>query len=289
MKGACRADMADRIGQLLGHYRIIRLLGQGGFADVYLAEHIHLNTLVAIKVLRTQLLEESIENFRTEARTVAHLIHPNIVRVLDFGVESGTPFLVMEHAPNGTLRQRHARGVPLPVEVIVPYVKQVAAALQHAHNQKLIHRDIKPENMLLGHNNEVLLSDFGIAVVTQSARAQYPVDQGTWDPAGTVAYMAPEQIQGKTVPASDQYALAIVVYEWLSGVLAFTGSYMEVVSQQIAATPPPLRAKVPTIVPDVEKELRRYLLWKHRLLAHSVAPSWDRPNSPSDALQIIIS
>ncbi len=242
--------MADRTGQQLGNYRIVHLLGQGGFADVYLGEHIHLNTMAAIKVLRTQLVEDNIENFRTEARTVAHLVHPNIVRVLDFGVEGTTPFLVMEYAPNGTLRQRHPRGIPVPIGVVVPYVKQVASALQYAHNQKLIHRDIKPENMLVGSNNEILLSDFGIATMTQSARAQ---DMTTWDPAGTVAYMAPEQIQGKTVLASDQYALAIVVYEWLTGDRPFHGSYMEVVSQQISAIPPPLREKVPGISPDVEQ------------------------------------
>src|SRR2546425_13328993 len=102
--------MADLVGRQFGNYHLIRLLGQGGFADVYLGEHIHLNTLAAIKVLHTQLVEDSIENFRTEARTVAHLIHPNIVRVLDFGVENSTPFLVMEYAPNGALRQRHTRG-----------------------------------------------------------------------------------------------------------------------------------------------------------------------------------
>jgi serine/threonine protein kinase len=244
--------MADRTGQLLGNYRLIRLLGQGGFADVYLGEHIHLNTLAAIKLLRAQIVEEEAENFRTEARTIAHLVHPNIVRVLDFGVDGNTPFLVMEYAPNGTLRVRHPRGVPVALDVVVSHVQQVAAALQYAHDQKLIHRDIKPENMLLGRNNEVLLSDFGIAVVTQSARAQSMQNQQSWDPAGTAAYMAPEQIQGKTVPASDQYGLAIVVYEWLTGRAPFNGTYMEVVSQQVSTTPPSLREKDPAIPPDVE-------------------------------------
>src|SRR6266567_6986143 len=139
-------SMADRTGQLLGNYRLIRLLGQGGFADVYLGEHIHLNTLAAIKLLRAQIIEEEAENFRTEARTIAHLVHPNIVRVLDFGVDGNTPFLVMEYAPNGTLRVRHPRGVPVALKEVVSYVQQVAAALQYAHDQKLIHRDIKPEN-----------------------------------------------------------------------------------------------------------------------------------------------
>jgi len=244
--------MANRVGQRIGNYQLIHLLGEGGFADVYLGEHIHLNTLAAIKLLRAQIVEEEAENFRTEARTIAHLVHPNIVRVLDFGVDGNTPFLVMEYAPNGTLRVRHPRGVPIALDVVVSYVQQVAAALQYAHDQKLIHRDIKPENMLLGRNNEVLLSDFGIAVVTQSARAQSMQNQQSWDPAGTAAYMAPEQIQGKTVPASDQYGLAIVVYEWLTGRAPFNGTYMEVVSQQVSTTPPSLREKDPAISPDVE-------------------------------------
>ena len=103
----------------------------------------------------------------------------------------------------------------------MPYIKQVAAALQYAHNQKLVHRDIKPENMLLGRNNEVLLSDFGIAFVTQSVLAQSMRETSTSDTAaGTILYMAPEQIQGKPRPVSDEYALGIVIYEWLMGSMA---------------------------------------------------------------------
>src|SRR2546425_11204278 len=217
--------MADLVGRQFGNYHLIRLLGQGGFADVYLGEHVHLNTLAAIKVLRTQLVADDITNFRNEARTIAHLSHPNIVRVLEFGVEGTIPFLVMEYAPNGTLRQRHPRNVAVSAEVVAPYVKQVAAALQYAHNQKLIHRDIKPENMLLGHQNNVLLSDFGLAIIVQSSRDRLQTV------AGTVTYMAPEQLQGRPCPASDQYALAVVVYEWLSGDRLFSGSFIEVASQ----------------------------------------------------------
>src|SRR6266702_6480914 len=207
--GSC---MADRIGQQLGNYRLVRLIGRGGFADVYLGEHVYLNTQVAIKILQTKIAGDELEGFLKEARTIAHLVHPHIVRVMDFGVEGETPFLVMDYAPNGTLRQRHPRGTTLPLAAISSYVKQVADALQYAHDEKFIHRDIKPENMLLGRRNEVLLSDFGIALIAQSSRYQH-----TYDVAGTVAYMAPEQIQGKHRPASDQYSLAVVVYEWLGG------------------------------------------------------------------------
>jgi serine/threonine protein kinase len=168
--------------------------------------------------------------------------------VMDFGVERETPFLVMDYAPNGTLRQRHPRGTTLPLAAILSYVKQVADALQYAHDEKFIHRDIKPENMLLGRRNEVLLSDFGIALIAQSSRYQH-----TYDVAGTVAYMAPEQIQGKPRPASDQYSLAVVVYEWLGGDRPFHGSFTEVCTQHLFAPPPPLREKVPTITPAVEE------------------------------------
>ncbi|TMD77246.1 MAG: serine/threonine protein kinase, partial [Chloroflexi bacterium] len=139
--------MADSsIDQRLGNYRLIRLLGHGGFADVYLGEHIYLKTQAAIKVLHTQLQPEDIEKFRSEALTIAHLIHPHIIRVLDFDVENAAPFLVMDYALNDTLRHRHPRGTRLPSAVFLPYVKQVASALQYAHDQKLIHRDVKPEN-----------------------------------------------------------------------------------------------------------------------------------------------
>ncbi len=251
--------MADRTGQQFGNYRLIQLLGEGGFAEVYLGEHIYLGTQAAIKVLHTQLTSEDTDKFRTEARTIAHLVHPHIVRVLEFGVEGKTPYLVMDYAPRGTLRQRHPRGVPLPLGLIVSYVKQVADALQYAHNEKLIHRDVKPENMLLGRHGEVLLSDFGIALVAQSSRYQ-----GTQDMAGTMAYMAPEQIQGKPRPASDQYSLGIVVYEWLSGDRPFHGSFTEIVGQHLSAYPLPLRDRVPTISPAVEQVVMIALAKDHR-------------------------
>ncbi len=240
--------MADRVGQQLGTYRLIRLLGQGGFAEVYLGEHIHLGTQAAIKVMLTRLASDDIEKFRNEARTIARLLHPHIVRVLDFNVEEGVPFLVMDYAPNGTLRQRHPSGEPLAPPLILPYVRQVADALHYAHQQRLVHRDIKPENMLLGPSNDVLLSDFGIALVTQSSRYESPQDI-----AGTVAYMAPEQVQGHPRPASDQYALGVVVYEWLTGSRPFHGSYQEIAVQHAVATPQPLRARVPSIPPAVEE------------------------------------
>ncbi len=240
--------MADRLGQYFGNYRLISLLGMGGSAEVYLGEHVYLKSKAALKLLHTRLGEKDREHFLAEARLLANLIHPHIVRVLDFGVESTVPFLVMDFAANGSLRQRHPKGTPLPLMTIVNYIQQVADALQYAHDEKLIHRDIKPENMLLGRRNEVLLSDFGIAQLAQSTQSQK-----TQEMAGTAIYMAPEQIQGKPRPASDQYALGVVVYEWLSGVYPFSGSLIEVVTQHLSIPPPSLQGKAPFITPEIER------------------------------------
>jgi serine/threonine protein kinase len=241
--------MADRVGQRLGNYRLTRLLGKGGFAEVYLGEHLRLGTQAAVKVLYTRLANpEEATGFEKEAQTIAHLKHPHIVRVLDFDVQEDTPFLVMDYAVGGTLRQRHPRGSILPLPTVISYVKQVAEALQYAHDQKLIHRDVKPENMLLGSKNEVLLSDFGIASIAHSTSSL-----STQAYSGIAHYSAPEQISGKPRPASDQYVLGVVVYEWLTGTRPFTGDVTQLIYQHISASPSPLREKVPTLSPDVEQ------------------------------------
>ena len=249
--------MPERLGQQLGNYRLIRFLEQGNFGEVYLGEHIHLGTLAAIKVMRADLAEQQrSEQFRAEARVIARLTHPHIVRVLEFDVQRGTPFLVMDYAPNGSLRQLHPKGQRAPLSTIVPYVKQIADALQYAHDQQLVHRDIKPENLLLGRNHEILLSDFGIAVVLQQSRSHLTVP----DFAGTPDYMAPEQFQGQASQASDQYALAEVVYEWLAGDLPFHASDAFALGvQKLQMDPPPLFFKVPKTPVQVEQVVLKAL------------------------------
>jgi serine/threonine protein kinase len=239
--------MADRVGQILGNYQLLRLLGRGAFAEVYLAEHRYLEIPAAIKVLHVRMEPHTHEHFLHEARTIAHLQHPHIVRVLDFGFQDQTPYLVMEYTPNGTLRTRHPKGTRLPLEQIVHYVKQIAPALDYAHQQRVIHRDVKPENMLLSANNEVVLSDFGIAVVQQSRDSLSSQSQ-----AGTPLYMAPEQIQRKPCAASDQYALGVLVYEWLCGEPPFVGFLFEVLSQHLHKPPPSLCAHIPDLPQAVE-------------------------------------
>ncbi len=257
--------MADRVGQRLGNYALTRLLGRGGFAEVYLGEHVYLNTQTAIKVLDAQLGEQLQQQFLREARTIARLVHPHIIRLLEFGVEQGAPYLVMDYAPHGTMRERYPEGTRLTLPTVLPYLRQIAAALQYAHGKRVIHRDIKPANLLLGEEDQILLSDFGIAVTFHSALSQ---DQQPI--AGTAAYMAPEQLQGQPQFASDQYALGIVVYEWLSGERPFRGSFTEVAAQQIVAAPPSLRAKVPALPPGVEQVILRALAKKHEERFESV-------------------
>ncbi len=240
--------MSQRIGKQLGTYRLLRVLGEGGFATVYLGEHVHLGTLAALKLLHLSFSPEDSEAFRKEAQLIARLEHPYIVRVLDYDVQAGTPFLVMSFASGGTLRTVHPKGMVVPLPAVVDYVTQIAEALQYAHEQHIIHRDIKPENLLVGARQEVLLGDFGIAVLIQRSRSV-----STQAVVGTAAYMAPEQFRGNPCFASDQYALAVVVYEWLVGERPFGGSFVELASQHLLTPPPGLRERNAGISPTVER------------------------------------
>jgi peptide/nickel transport system substrate-binding protein len=248
--------MTDRVGRQFGNYRLISLLGQGGYAEVYLGQHVRFKQQAAIKVLHAHLSEQEAEHFQQEAETIATLAHPGIIRVLDFDVQDGVPFLVMDYAPNGSLRQRYPKGSLVPLPVIISSVKQVAEALQYAHEQKFIHRDVKPENMLVGRRKEVLLTDFGIATIVHSTSSLSTSAEGT---SGTLAYMAPEQIEGHPRPASDQYALAVVVYEWLCGERPFEGSVSELLAQQLSMPPQLLHEHVPAIPDEVEQVVLRAL------------------------------
>ncbi|GCE05477.1 serine/threonine-protein kinase [Dictyobacter aurantiacus] len=241
--------MADYTGRQFGHYRLLRLLGQGGFADVYLGEHIHLGSFAAIKILYARLIDEYRERFINEARTLAHLSHPHIIRLLDFGIENEIPFLIMEYAPHGTLRQRHPPKTKLPLSTVVDYMNQIADGLQYAHEHQLIHRDLKPSNILIGPRNNLLLSDFGVALIAQTVYSQ-SVENSL---VGTVAYVAPEQLKGKPQLASDQYSLGIIAYEWLCGTRPFQGTLLEMWAQHQSTVPAPLRQYVADLPPEAER------------------------------------
>src|SRR6266700_3946828 len=258
----------DRVGQQLGNYSLVRLLGEGGFAKVYLGEHLHLQSEAAVKVLNENVLRTEDQNgFRTEARTIARLKHPHIVKVMDYGIETnllgggtGVPYLVMAYAPDGTLRNRYPHSTIVPLNEIALYVDQIADALQYAHNQFIIHCDVKPENMLIevSGSNDILLSDFGIAVTGHTSRDPAVIKNTAL--RGTLAYFAPERLEfGTTSAACDQYALGIVVYEWLTGVRPFEGTQDQVIYMQINKKPPPLYGVYNHISQEVEQVVMKAL------------------------------
>jgi serine/threonine protein kinase len=188
------------------------------------------------------------------------LMHPHIMRVLDFGLyDDRIPFIVMDYAPNGSLRERHPKGSSLPIPTIVNYVKQIASALQYAHENKYIHCDVNPGNILLGKSSELLLSDFGIAAIALSTRSQEQQREkqelvGSWE------YAAPEQFIDKAVRASDQYSLAVVVYEWLCGERPFHGNFDQLVVQHYdLKSPPPLLHEKMSISSAVEQVIMKAL------------------------------
>jgi predicted ATPase/serine/threonine protein kinase len=277
--------MADRVGQQLGNYQLVRHLGRGGQAEVYLGEHRYLHSFAALKVLHASLDDKHSEQFLSEAQTLARLVHPSIVRVLDYTVEQGTPVLIMDYSPAGTMRQRYPVGSCLPLATVVSAVSQVASALQYAHSNHVIHCDVKPENLLLGSRDEVLLSDFGLSILAPS-----PELLSTQVMAGTLPYMAPEQLQGHPCFASDQYSLAIVAYEWLTGRRPFTGSPWQLIQQHLEAAPPSLRELNPSVSLVAEAVVLRALAKDPReryvsvhSFAHALASQGPVPDQPVDS------
>ncbi len=244
------------LGQHMGSYRLTRLLGSGGGANIYLGEHRFVKaTYAAIKIPKDHFNDQEIRQFCKEASTLFRLVHPHIIRVVDFGVEGVTPYLVMDYAPNGSLRERYPKGARVPLETILTYVKHIASALQYAHDERIVHRDIKPENLLVGKQGQVLLADFGIAAVMTHTRSMSGEAV-----AGTATYMAPEQFRGKACPASDQYALGIVVYEWLCGQPPFRGTdAFEIAFQHVEKPLPTLHLLLPGVPPAVEQVVQRAL------------------------------
>ncbi len=249
-------DDTHHVEEQLGDYYLLRPIGRSDFSDVYLAEHIQQHTQVALKRLHGPVKGEDARKFLHHTATLARLQHPHIVAIRDFGIERDVAFLVMDYIPHGSLRQRHPRGARVPLEVILGYVKQVADALYYVHQQGLVHRDVKPHNMLLDGDGRIMLNDFG--TVTGSYSLQ-PEQASLDDFEGTVLYAAPEQLQGKPQRSSDQYALAVVVYEWLCGDWPFSGSFHEIAHQHLFAPPPYLQEKGITLPIAIEQAVLRAL------------------------------
>jgi uncharacterized protein YjdB len=241
-------------------YNVVRFLGQGGMAAVYLAEEPRLARSVAIKVLSPGLTTDPamVGRFAQEARTTAQLRHPNIVAVHDFGEGEGLHFFVLEYVAGRTLAQlmKDVTG-QLPFAGVTHLLAQAAAALVHAHRAGIVHRDIKPANIMIDGEGNAMLTDFGIAKVAE--------DNGytrTGMLIGTPSYMSPEQCTpGSPVTgASDQYSLGIVAYELLTGAPPFTGAEAGVVHAHLDSAPEPVLQRRPDCPPRLAAMVERMLL-----------------------------
>jgi eukaryotic-like serine/threonine-protein kinase len=247
------------VGRTLGPYRLIQGVGRGGMAEVYLAEDGRLQRQVAVKVMPTALAAEATfrARFEREARAAARLQHPHILAVYDFGEQDNIPYLVMPFMNQGSLAQviAQTRG-PLPMAKLVQWTAEIGSALTYAHEQGIIHRDVKPGNMLLGPQEHLLLSDFGIAKVLNEATTL----TNTGTSVGSPEYMAPEQATGKTSYRSDIYALGVVIFQMLTGRVPFSASTpVQVMMQHVKEPPPSLRALNPAVSPQVEFVVLRAL------------------------------
>jgi serine/threonine-protein kinase len=237
------------------------LLGTGGVAEVWLAEDQRLGRWVAIKLLRESFSaatdKQTVEAFRREATVVARFQHPNIVAVLDAGSHEGRQFIVMEYVHGYSLRQLLETQGRLTETEAVRYGGQVAAALHYAHGQGLVHCDIKPENILINESGTAKVADFGVA---ESLTRTMTPDQAQ-DVMGTIAYLAPEVIEGSAPSASsDIYSLALTVFELVAGRPPFAGATAgAALGQRLATPPPPLRAYSRGASTELEAVLARAL------------------------------
>lgn len=242
-------------GQYIGGCRVLRLLGRGNSSEVYLGEHPGLNHPIAVKLLHAWTGEREVQRFLTQAAMLSKLDHPHIIHIYDFGLtdDDGVPYLAMSYAPYGTFRQRYPRGTRLPLPDVVHYVRQVADALQYVHEHQLVHRDVKPQNMLLATDNDIILNDFGTATIS------YSLIPNAVDFEGTVLYAAPEQLEGRSLRSSDQYALAIMTHELLAGSWPFVGTFEDVTRKHLFEDPPTLGEKGIEVPLLVEEALQRAL------------------------------
>ncbi|MFN8418861.1 MAG: protein kinase [Anaerolineae bacterium] len=242
--------MDPLIGQRLGQYEIVELLGTGGMAKVYRSRQVSMDRGVAIKVIKQDLMETEgfAERFRREAKIIASLSHPHILKVFDFGTEGNLAYIVMELLNGGSLNKLVAVRGPLHSDVVGRVLSQICQALDYAHAQGIVHRDLKPENVLLDSTENAFLTDFGIAKLLEDS-AQGLTATGI--AMGTPSYMSPEQWQGAVLDArSDLYSLGIMLFEMLTGQVPFNKpTPAAVMYQHLTETPPSLallRPDLPT-------------------------------------------
>ncbi len=240
-----------------GRYRVIRKLGTGGMANVYLAEDQELGRRVAIKLLdeRHAQDEQFVERFRREAESAAGLSHPNVVSIYDRGEAEGTYYIAMEYLEGKTLKELLVSRGPTPVRVAIDYTRQILSALEFAHRAGIVHRDIKPHNVVVAPDGRLKVTDFGIA---RSGSSQM-TEAGSI--IGTAQYLSPEQAQGKPVhPSSDLYSVGVVLYEMLTGTVPFTGeTALEIAMKHLNTVPAPPSSKRPEIPHELDAIVLRAL------------------------------
>src|SRR6266567_591223 len=239
-------------GQEIGNYRLIKIIEANELADSYLGIHALMQVEVLIKLFHRTLENHQKEIFYSQARRLTRLVHPQILRTLEFGIKDMRPFLVFDYVPGKSLRQQHPLGSILPIATVTSYTTQIAYALQYAHEHGVLHRDIRPENILIGADGKLLLSGFVIDLTDPPLQSSQLLSSIT-------VYTAPEQLQGSPVPASDQYSLAAVAYEWLNGQPLFQDSPQNQIDHHLAASPQPLFGGTPSISSAVEQVILRAL------------------------------
>src|ERR671936_419809 len=240
-----------------GRYKILRKLGAGGMANVYLAEDQELGRRVAIKILNERHANDDqfVERFRREAQNAAALAHPNIVSIYDRGEAEGTYYIAMEYLEGRSVKELILSRGPAPPRVAIDYARQILGALRFAHRNGIVHRDIKPHNVLVDGEGRVKVTDFGIA----RAGASQMTEAGSI--VGTAQYLSPEQAKGTPVDQrSDIYSLGIVLYELLTGEVPFKGDTpVEIAMRHLSTVPEPPSAKRPEVPHDLDLVVMRAL------------------------------
>ena len=267
--------MSIAAGTRLGQYEVQDFIGQGAMGLVYRAYHSDLERTGAVKVLQAITPDpDAIARFRHEAQAIAQLRHPNIVNVYDFGAFEGTPYMIVEYIPGGSLAAKMAEG-RLDSATALRYLRGIAAGLDYAHRHGVVHRDVKPANVLLTAEDAPVLADFGLAKLLQGSSLKSMTGVTT----GTPAYMAPEQVTGHQVgPAADRYSLATIAYEMLTGLIPFDGeALMELLYAQVHREPPPPSSREPSLSRAVDAVVLRGL-------AKDPAARWDSCAAFVDAL-----
>jgi beta-lactam-binding protein with PASTA domain/predicted Ser/Thr protein kinase len=240
-----------------GRYRIVRKLGTGGMANVYLAEDEVLGRRVAIKILDDRHAgdDQFVERFRREAKNAASLSHPNIVSIYDRGEAEGTYYIAMEYLDGRSLKELIVARGPAPVNVAIDYARQILAAIRFAHRHGIVHRDIKPHNVLVDGEGRLKVTDFGIA----RAGTSQMTEAGSI--IGTAQYLSPEQAKGAPVDqTSDLYSVGVVLYELLTGVVPFSGDTpVEIAMKHLSSTPEPPSRKRAEVPRDLDMVVLRAL------------------------------